>query len=54
VCPHCGESTEIALDPGGGARQTYEEDCEVCCRTWVVRVHYASDGHADVSVEAAD
>ena len=54
VCPYCGESTEIALDPGGGARQTYEEDCEVCCRTWVVHVRYGSDGRAEVSVEATD
>jgi Cysteine-rich CPXCG len=49
-CPHCGESIEIALDAGSGARQEYVEDCEVCCRPWRVSVHYGSDGHADVRV----
>lgn len=50
TCPHCGESIEIALDAGSGARQEYVEDCEVCCRPWRVSVHYGSDGHADVQV----
>jgi hypothetical protein len=50
TCPHCGESIEIALDAGSGARQEYVEDCEVCCRPWRVSVHYSSTGHADVQV----
>ena len=54
VCPYCGETTEIALDPGSGATQSYEEDCAVCCRTWIVRVRYRSDGGADVGVEISD
>jgi hypothetical protein len=54
VCPHCGESTDIALDPGSGATQSYEEDCAVCCRPWTVRVRYRADGGADVSVEPTD
>lgn len=31
-CPYCGESSELVVDPGGGAIQEYVEDCEVCCR----------------------
>jgi hypothetical protein len=54
VCPYCAEPTEIALDPGSGMVQTYEEDCEVCCRPWVVHVKYRSDGEADVAVEPAE
>ena len=50
-CPHCGELNEIGLDPGNGARQEYEEDCQVCCRPWRVTVRYHSDGAAAVSVE---
>jgi Cysteine-rich CPXCG len=49
-CPYCGEINEIALDPGSGATQEYVEDCQVCCRPWVVQVRYRSDGTADVSV----
>ncbi len=50
VCPACGEGVEILLDPGSGPRQEYVEDCQVCCRPWVVRVRYATDGRATVEV----
>ena len=53
-CPYCGETVEIALDPGSGTVQEYVEDCQVCCRPWTVRVHYAEDGAATVEVEAND
>jgi hypothetical protein len=48
VCPYCGESVEIALDPGGGALQSYVEDCEVCCRPWRLTVAWDADGVAHV------
>ena len=54
ACPCCGEPVEIVLDPGSGPRQEYVEDCEVCCRPWIVHVSYAEDGQAEVWVEAAD
>jgi len=54
TCPYCGESIEIALDAGGGARQDYVEDCEVCCQPWHVSVQYQSDGSAEVQVTALD
>jgi sarcosine oxidase delta subunit len=53
-CPYCGEPNEISLDPAGGAKQDYVEDCQVCCQPWRVRVHYRRNGKADVSVEAND
>lgn len=53
-CPYCGETVEIALDPGGGTEQEYVEDCQVCCRPWSVRVTYNESGSADVEVEASD
>ena len=53
-CPYCGAPNEVALDPGGGARQDYVEDCHVCCRPWSVRVEYRPDGTAEVSLRAAD
>ena len=49
-CPYCGEVNEIALDPGSGSNQEYVEDCQVCCRPWLVRVRYRNDGTAEVSV----
>jgi hypothetical protein len=38
ACPFCGEAEEIVVDRGGGGRQTYTEDCAVCCRPRVVHV----------------
>jgi hypothetical protein len=54
VCPYCGETSEIALDPDGGAFQTYVEDCQVCCRPWQVRVTYSPGGVAEVTAERMD
>jgi hypothetical protein len=53
-CPHCGEPNEIALDPGSGGSQEYVEDCQVCCRPWLMYVKYARDGTAEVEVYASD
>lgn len=53
-CPYCGESNEVAVDPGGGAVQEYVEDCAVCCQPWRVTVAYGPDGSASVTAEAAD
>lgn len=53
-CPYCGESVELALDPGSGPVQEYVEDCAVCCQPWRVVVTYGEDGGADVSVTALD
>jgi hypothetical protein len=38
ACPFCGEAEELFVDGGGGDRQTYTEDCAVCCRPRVVHV----------------
>jgi hypothetical protein len=53
-CPYCWQQVEITLDPGSGARQEYQEDCEVCCRTWDVSVEYTHEGQAAVVLERAD
>lgn len=37
-CPYCGQPNVIEVDPSGGDRQAYEEDCQVCCRPWKVKV----------------
>ena len=54
TCPYCGEANEISLDPGSGTDQEYDQDCEVCCRSWLVHVRYDRQGHADVEVTRAD
>jgi len=51
-CPYCGEASEIALDPGGGASQEYVEDCPVCCRPHRLRVDIDDHGRVTVQAEA--
>ncbi len=53
TCPYCGETVTITLDPSGGVGQEYVEDCEVCCRPWLVRVTFDGTGGADVQLEEA-
>ena len=36
TCPHCGEEISMVLDLSV-ARQSYIEDCEVCCRPIEIR-----------------
>ena len=53
-CPYCGESVELLVDPGGGVRQDYVEDCEVCCRPWQVRLTFTRDGTPVVDLATLD
>ena len=43
-CPYCGELVDLIIDVGGGERQSYVEDCPVCCRPWQVTVEQDRQG----------
>jgi hypothetical protein len=47
-CPYCGEPIILVVDEGGGANQSYIEDCEVCCRPMQV---YLSRDDDEYSIE---
>lgn len=32
TCPHCGVELSVRLDPTGGRKQDFVQDCENCCR----------------------
>ena len=53
-CPYCGAEVELVLDPGGAAEQEYVEDCEVCCRPWVVSVRWDGEGAAHVELRSVE
>ena len=36
ACPFCGQMGPVSIDEGGGERQTFVEDCEVCCKPRIV------------------
>ena len=44
VCPTCGESIVIPVDPSGGADQKYVEDCPVCCNPNLIHVEFFEEG----------
>jgi hypothetical protein len=51
LCPYCGEPAEVDVDPGGAEEQTFEQDCNVCCRPWRVHVLRDEDGKETISLE---
>ena len=52
ICPHCGESILLAIDPSGGAEQEYIEDCPVCCNPNRLRITFDRVGGASIDAEA--
>ncbi|MGV3516077.1 CPXCG motif-containing cysteine-rich protein [Luteitalea sp.] len=53
-CPYCGESITLSVDVTAGRRQTYVEDCWVCCRPMDILVTVHSRDDVDVEVRASD
>jgi transcription elongation factor Elf1 len=49
ACPYCGEQISMVLDTSV-KRQTYVEDCEVCCQP--IEVHYSVEDGEIQSFEA--
>jgi transcription elongation factor Elf1 len=43
TCPYCGEEISMILDDSI-RRQTYIEDCEVCCQP--IQISYVVEGDA--------
>ncbi len=39
-CAGCGEWNETNVDESAGSRQTFVEDCQVCCKPNVLRAKY--------------
>ena len=52
-CPYCGETLDLALDPGGGNVQHYVEDCSVCCQPLNISLTY-DEGAAIVTARTLD
>ncbi len=39
-CASCGEWNDTSVDESAGSRQSYVEDCQVCCKPNVLRIEY--------------
>jgi transposase-like protein len=53
-CPYCGEVVELDVDEGGSSRQSYVEDCPICCRPWQVEVTRDREGNWSATLRTAD
>ena len=52
TCPRCSELNYVAVDPSGGRRQKFVEDCPVCCNPIEFAVTFDHEG--DAIVESAE
>lgn len=52
VCQSCGEEIVIPVDRTNGQRQSYVEDCPVCCAPQEIFVEFDDDGDFRVWAEA--
>ena len=41
-CACCGQWNVTTVDESAGRRQSYVEDCQVCCKPNVLRIEYDS------------
>jgi Cysteine-rich CPXCG len=39
-CAGCGEGNQMTVDESAGRRQSYIEDCQVCCKPNLLRIEY--------------
>ena len=44
MCPYCGEMSDLTFEDEGWSRQSYVQDCPVCCQPWQVDLVRDADG----------
>jgi len=54
TCPHCGVDLTARIEPSGGKRQQFVQDCEVCCRPIQIRAKFEGEEVVDFSAEPGD
>ena len=50
ACAFCGVENEVVPDESGGRRQTFTEDCTVCCRPKHITLTFDDDGDVEMEV----
>jgi uncharacterized Zn finger protein len=50
-CPSCGEENETEVDLTAGKKQTFTEDCTVCCRPNVISFTVENENIVDLDVQ---
>ncbi len=50
-CAGCGEWNDTVVDESAGSRQSYVEDCQVCCKPNVLAIQW-NVGNRDYTFDA--
>jgi hypothetical protein len=50
-CPYCGETNEVLIDPTGGEKQDFVEDCAVCCQPAAISARVDAGVLVSIAVE---
>lgn len=44
-CAGCGEWNSTTIDESAGYRQSYVEDCQVCCKPNILDIRWDGEGY---------
>lgn len=44
-CAGCGQWNSLRIDPSAGRRQSFVEDCQVCCKPNLLDIFYDAAEH---------
>ena len=53
MCPYCGEPFILLVDPSV-EKQSYIEDCEICCRPIIVNVQVFDEDTISIDLKQED
>lgn len=54
TCPYCGEPSELDVDATAAGRQSYVQDCPVCCQPWQIDLWRDADGDWNANLRTGD
>lgn len=54
ICPYCTAENSVSLDLSGGIKQSFVQDCTVCCKPIQITVQFENDEVSDFSAEPLD
>ena len=54
MCPYCGETSDLTFEDEGWSRQSYVQDCPVCCQPWQVELARDEEGDWAAIVKTGD
>ena len=53
-CPYCGVELSARVEAGGGRKQAFIQDCEVCCKPIQIRVEFGGEEIVSFSADPSD